>query len=76
MNVTLTLSDMLTAGAIVVPLGSAALYWAVRMAIRDAVRSLELNVATNYVTTHACAAIRAECERHRQDVERAKHAML
>lgn len=71
MQVTLTLGDMIAAAAIVVPLGAGALYWAVRSAIRDAVKSLQIEVLNNFVTKDECRAFREECSRHRHDMERA-----
>lgn len=56
------------------PTGSGALYWAVRMAIRDAVKDVRLEVAATYMTKTTCDKIRAECERHRHELAEAAAA--
>lgn len=68
MQLTMTLSDILIAAGIVVPAGSGALYWSMRMAIRDAVKDLELRVATGYMSKTSCETIRAACDKHRHEV--------
>lgn len=74
MQITLTLGDMLLAGTIVVPIGAGAIYWAVRMAIKDAVTQLELRVAKAYQSKDTCLTIRTECERHRHELAAAAGA--
>ena len=71
MQITVTLGDMLVTAGIVVPAGSGALYWAVRMAIRAAVKDLEIEVAKGYMAKETCQRIREECERHRHEVAEA-----
>lgn len=65
MTLTLTFAHLIGAAAIIVPLASTALYWAVKTAIRAEIISLELRVSQGYMTIPACRQIRAECERHR-----------
>lgn len=67
MTITLTIPDLLLCASIVVPIGSAALYWAVRMAIRSAVQEVRYEALERYQTRAECDRIRAECERHRHE---------
>ena len=74
MQITVSLGDILTAAGIIVPGGCGALYWAVRMAIRAAVKDLEIEVAKGYMSKDTCTRIRDECERHRHDLAEAAQA--
>ena len=66
MAVTLTLTDMLVAAGVVVPLGCTGIYLAVRAAIRSEVMALELRITQAYMTQDTCRQVREECERHRE----------
>jgi hypothetical protein len=68
MSFTLTLTDLLIAAGIVVPIGVAGLYWCVRMAIQAEVGRLERRVLEDYRTKATCREIREECERHRHEL--------
>ena len=74
MQITISVADILTAAGIVVPVGCGAVYWSVRMAIRDAVQRLELRVSESYVGKAACQRIRDECEHHREQLAAAGRA--
>lgn len=78
MQITLTLTDMLVAAGIIVPLACTGLYLTIRGAIKSAVSSavkdLKLEVTERFVTQDTCRQIRAECERHRDAEARRAHA--
>lgn len=53
----------------VLPLLGGTVYWAVRMAIRAEVSSLELRIGEKYVDKETCKAIREDCDRYRRAKE-------
>ena len=71
-QITLTLTDLIAGAAIILPLGCAAVYWAIRIAVRYEVTALELRIAQQYVPVLTCRQIREECERHRHEAARAR----
>lgn len=74
MQITITLTDILVAAGIIVPLGCSGLYLSTKLAIRSAVRDLELEVARGYMSKATCKEIRDACERHRHEVAAATAA--
>ena len=68
MTLALTLSDMLMAAGVIIPLSCTGLYLAVRAAIKSEVKDLELRITQAYQSKATCREIRAECEQHRADM--------
>jgi len=66
MAVTLTLTDMLIAAGVVIPLACTGMYLSIRMAINGAVKDLKMEVMDKYMQKDTCRQIREECERHRE----------
>ena len=60
---TVTLGNLIAVLAVFVPVMSGAIYFAVRMAIRKEVLSLELRVSDKYVQKETCKAIRTDCHK-------------
>lgn len=74
MTITVTLPDILIAAGIIIPSGSGALYWSVRMAIHSAAQQLELRMSEGYVGKATCQRIRDECAAHRHELAEAAAA--